>query len=43
MYEDNKNYIAPSVTVLGQENGFDQVNDSGDVNWGIGDNIFDED
>lgn len=41
MYEDIKNYIAPSVTVLRED--FDQINASGDVNWGIGDNIFEED
>ena len=43
MYEDNKNYIAPSVTVLRQDTTFNPVTSSGEVEWGVGDNIFGDD
>ena len=40
MYEDIKNYIAPSVTVLRQDSTFDPVTNSGDVNTGFEDNDY---
>ena len=40
MYEDIKNYIAPSVTVLRQDSFSDPVTTSGNVDWGVGDNEF---
>ena len=42
MYEDNKNYIAPSVTVLRQD---PTITTSGELSWGVGDNenFFPED
>ena len=40
MYKENKDYIAPSVTVLGQNEFSDPVTTSGDVDWGVGDNTF---
>lgn len=43
MYKDNKDYVAPSVTVLRQDLFSDPITTSGDVNWGIDDNIFPDD
>ena len=38
MYKDDKAYIAPSVTVLGDDFVTNLITTSGDVNIGVGDN-----
>ena len=43
MFFDNKGYIAPSVTVQAQDSFSDPITTSSDVDWGVGDNIFDQD
>ena len=38
MFKDLKGYIAPSVTVLGDDFVTDLITTSGDVDYGVGDN-----
>ncbi len=38
MFNDNKDYIAPSVTVHALDPYLDPITTSGDVDWGVGDN-----
>lgn len=42
MFDDTKNYVAPSATVLNQQAN-DTVKTSSTVDWGFEDNIFDLD
>jgi hypothetical protein len=40
MFKDLKGYIAPSVTALGDDFVTDLITTSGDVDIGVGDNVF---
>lgn len=42
MFDDTKNYVAPSATVLNQQVN-DPVKTSSTVDWGFDDSIFDLD
>ena len=42
MFDDIKNYVAPSATVLNQQ-ATDPVNSSSNTDWGFDDNIFELD